>query len=701
VGGAAAGAGLLLGLRLPRGPRAAGAQDGPFEPSAFLRIDADGTVTIFNGMAEMGQGILTSMAMAVADELEADWARVRIEQAPADPAFGNPGLGGLQATVGSLSIRGSLAIWRRAGAAAREMLVAAAAQAWGVPAAECEAEQHVVRHRPTGRRLGYGELAGRAAALPVPANPRLKTPDRFRLIGRRVPRRDTPDKVTGRAVYGIDVTLPGLLVASVERCPVLGGRLASVDAADALAVPGVRRVVEVSGGVAVVADGYWAARAGRAALRATWQAGPGGRRSSAGIRQELLAQAAQPGPVARSEGDAAAALAGPGRVLEAVYEAPFLAHATMEPMNCTAHVRPDACDVWAPTQSPGATQQRAMRITGLPRDRVRVHTTLLGGGFGRRSETDFVADAVEASRAVGAPVKVIWSREDDIRHDHFRPATAHVFQAALDARGRPAAWLHRIAGPSILGQRGFDTRRGVDPTMVEGAANLPYAIPHLRVEYHPRDVGVPVGFWRSVGASQNAFAVECFVDELAHAAGQDPVEYRRALLGRAPRHKAVLEAAAARAGWGSPLPPGRFRGVAVAFSYGSYAAEVAEVEVEAGGAVRVHRVVCALDCGLAVNPDQVRAQMEGGIVFGLTAVLHGEITLDAGQVQQSNFHDYPLVRIDRAPAVEVHVLESDHPPGGAGEPGVPPLAPAVANALFAATGRRLRRLPVRPEDLRA
>ncbi len=691
-GGLALGGSLVIGWEVGRARRAAGQGTAGFAPNAWVRIDRDGTVTILNPQSEMGQGTLTSMAMVIADELDADWARVRVEQAPVDPAYGE------QMTAGSASIRRSLGTWRRAGAAAREMLAAAAAQTWGVPVAEVETDRGRVLHRPSGRVLGYGELAETAARLPVPQAPRLKPPERFTLIGHRVPRLDTPPKVTGRAIYGIDVTVPGLLVASVERCPVFGGRLRSFDATAAKAVPGVRHVVAISRGVAVVADGYWAARRGREALRVTWDEGPAARVSSESIGRAQAALVRRPGPVARREGDVERALRGAGRVLEATYELPFLAHATMEPPNCTAHVRADGCDVWVGTQNQTGAQREAMRITGLPRERVRVHVTLLGGGFGRRGEVDYVTDAVEVSRAVGAPVKVIWSREEDIRHDVYRPATSHRLQAALGADGRPVAWLHRIAGPGILHQRGLPAG-SMDRTMVEGAANLPYDVPNLQVEYAHRDDGIPVGFWRSVGASYNAFVVESFVDELAHAAGTDPVAYRRALLGRSPRHAGVLELAAQKAGWGQPLPPGRGRGVAVAFSYGSWAAEVAEVSVDGDGRVRVHRVVCAVDCGLAINPDQVAAQMEGGIVWGLTAALRGEITIRDGRVQQSNFHDYPMLRIEEMPAVEVHIVPSAEAPGGVGEPGVPPLAPAVANAVFAATGRRVRRLPIRAEAL--
>jgi isoquinoline 1-oxidoreductase beta subunit len=706
-GGLAAGAGLVIGFHVPNG-RVALAAGHVFAPNAWIRIDKDGIVTIINSQSEMGQGTLTSMAMILADELEADWSKVKVEQGPASRAFDNPGwppyierlFGGSQLTAGSMSIRGLFMTWRRAGAAAKEMLMAAAAKEWGVPIGEVYAEQGAVHHRPSGRKLGYGELSDKAAQLPVPQNPTLKTPDQFKLIGKKVPRRDTPDKVTGKAVYGIDVKVPGMLVATVQRCPVFGGTVASFDASKALAIKGVRHVVQISSGIAVVADNYWTAKRGRDALVVNWNEGPNAKQSSAAISQAYAALAQQPGPVARREGDVAKALGAAPKVIEAVYEVPFLAHATMEPMNCTAHVRADGCDVWAPTQTAIGTQSAAMRATGLPREKVRVHTTFLGGGFGRRGEKDFVVDAVETSKAVGAPVKVVWSREDDMQHDHYRPATYNAFRAGLDTNGMPVAWMHRIAGPSITAQRlGLPPDR-IDRAMTEGAANHPYDIPNMQIEYHYKEVGVPVGFWRSVGASQNAFIVESFIDELAHAAGKDPYEYRRALLGKSLRHKGVLELAATKAGWGSPLPPGRHRGIAVAFSYGSWAAEVAEVSVAADGGVRVHRVVVAIDCGFAVNPDQIRAQMESGIVYGLTAALYGAITLENGRVQQSNFHDYPMLRINEMPVVETHIMQSPHPPGGVGEPAVPPIAPAVANAIFAATGKRIRRLPIRTEELR-
>jgi isoquinoline 1-oxidoreductase beta subunit len=701
-GGLAVGAGLVIGFRLPSGLAAHNAGSGvAFAPNAWIRIGQDGFITIINGQSEMGQGILTSMPMVVADELEADWSKIKVEQALADLAYTNPRTRRGQYTDSSASIRDHMEAWRLAAAAAKEMLVAAAAREWGVLIAEIYAEKGVVQHRPSGRNLTYGELAAKAGAMAVPQNPKLKTPEQFAFIGKDVPRLDTPDKVTGRAVFGIDVVRPGMLVAMVERCPVFGGKVVRFDASEAKAVKGVRHVVQISSGVAVVADSYWTAKLGREALKIEWDYGPNARQTSAAITQMYEALAKQPGPVARQEGEVSRALGGAKRVLDAVYEVPFLAHATMEPMNCTAYVRSDGCDVWAPSQNQTATQETAMRITGLPREKVRVHTTLLGGGFGRRGRTDFVSDAVEVSKAVGAPVKVVWSREDDIQHDFYRPTTYNVLRAALDDQGAPVAWMHRMVAPSLRAQQGATLPNGIDSLMLAGAADLPYAIPNLQVEYRHKEVGVPVGFWRSVGSSHNAFVTEGFMDELAAAAGKDPYEYRRALLSKSPRHRGVLDLAATKAGWGAPLPEGRHRGIAVAFSYGSWVAEVAEVSVASDGTVRVHRVVCAVDCGLAVNPDQVRAQMEGSIVYGLTAVLYGTITIDGGRVQQSNFHDYPMLRIDSMPSVEVHIVPSGERPGGVGEPGVPPIAPAVVNALFVATTKRIRRLPIRPEELRS
>jgi isoquinoline 1-oxidoreductase subunit beta len=727
-GSAAAGAGLVLGFRLPLGgtgslPSVSGdamaqSRPGVFAPNQWLTIDRDGLVTITNSVAEMGQGSSTTMAMIVADELDVDLDKIRLEQAPANPAlYANPATGN-QSYGGSRSIRDHLTMWRKAGAAGREMLRQAAAAEWGVPVDSVDTEPGVAVHKPTGRRLPYASLVDRARQLPVPQNPKLKTPDRFRYMTKSFPRLDAPAKTDGRAIFGLDVKVPGMLVASIERCPVVAkGKVKSFDASAARQVKGVKDVVQVSRGVAVVASDSWSALKGRKALKVEWDEGPIAGLSSADIRSQYAALAKQPGLVARKIGDAEAAIGAGGKIVEAVYEVPFLDHACMEPMNATAHVTDDACVVWAPTQNPGGTQAAAAKLTGLSLDKVTVHTTMLGGGFGRRGAVDYVVDALEVSKAVRAPVKVVWTREDDMQHGFYRPATYNVFRAALDSQGRPTAWMHRIVGPGIQIQRGNVKPGAVDPSSVSVAADLPYDIPNLLVETIDRDLGVPVGSWRSVGASQNAFITESFIDELAHMAGKDPYEYRRALLGsweqstgnreivpgalgKAKRHRAVLELAATKAGWGAPLPPGRGRGIAVASSFGSYAAHVAEVSVAPDGTVRVHRFVSAIDCGLAINPDQVKSQIEGAVVFALTAALFGEITLERGRVQQSNFHDYRMMKIGETPVTEVHLLDSGEAAGGIGEPGVPPTAPALCNAIFAATGKRIRKLPIRPDELK-
>ncbi|MGH7312489.1 MAG: xanthine dehydrogenase family protein molybdopterin-binding subunit, partial [Candidatus Rokuibacteriota bacterium] len=492
----------------------------------------------------------------------------------------------------------------------------------------------------------------------------------------------------------------GMLVASIERCPVRGGKVKSFDATAARAVKGVKQVVQVSSGVAVVAESFWPALQGRRALKVEWDEGPLAQVSSAMIDTEYERLGKQPGQVARNDGDAERALAAGGRVHEAVYQVPYLEHACMEPMNAVAHVTRDACIIWAPTQAPGPSQAIAARTTGLPPEKITVHTMLMGGGFGRRNEVDFVQDAVEVAKVVGAPVKVMWTREDDMTNGFYRPATYNVLRGALGADGAPTAWFTRVVGPGLLTQRGRGKPGQVDPTAMSAMRDLPYDIPNLRIEWTNKDFGIPVGFWRSVGSSQNGFIVESFVDEMAHLAGKDPFEYRRALLGKSPRHKAILELVTARANWGAPLPAGQGRGIAVVFSYGSYAATCAEVSVAADGTVRVPRIVCGIDAGLAVNPEQVKAQMEGGAVYALSATLYGQITFAKGRVQQTNFHTYPLLRINEMPKVEVHILDSGEAPGGLGEPGVPSVAPAVCNAIFVATGKRIRRLPIDKDQLK-
>jgi isoquinoline 1-oxidoreductase subunit beta len=691
-----AGAGLVIGFHVPATGRGRVPSAAPFGPNAWLRIGADESVVVVVDRSEMGQGVTTSLPMLLAEELEADWSKVRIEFAPADKAYTNP-MFGMQGTGGSTSVRAAYTPLRKAGAAAREMLLSAAADTWGVDKAECRADKGAVIHTTSKRRLSYGTLVAKAATVPLPHDVPLKDPKDWKILGTRVKRLDTPPKVDGSAQFGIDVKAPGLLVAVVARSPVFGGKVKSFDAAKAKTVPGVKHVVQISTGVAVVGDGYWSAKKGRDALAVTWDEGANANVSTTSIAQLFGQRAEQPGAVARHDGDVQGALPGAPAKLDAVYELPFLAHATMEPMNCTAHVRADGggVDIWAPTQFQTGAQGLGAGISGVPPEKVRVHTTYLGGGFGRRFELDFIREALETSKAAGAAVKVIWSREDDTRNAQYRPASYHRMQAGLDAGGQPVAWTHRIVAPSIMARVFPDTvKNGLDGEAVEGGVEMPYTVPNVHVDYVLTDTGIPVGFWRSVNNSYNAFVVESFIDELAHAAKQDPYAYRRDLLGKAPRHLRVLNLAASKAGWGTPPAAGRSRGIAVYKSFDTYVAEVAEVSVGSDGTPRVHRVVCAVDCGPVVNPDIVEAQMQSAIVYGLTAALWGEVTIDKGRVQQSNFHDYRMLRMAEMPVVEVHIVPSTDSQGGVGEPGTPPIAPAVCNAIFAATGKRIRKLPI-------
>jgi isoquinoline 1-oxidoreductase beta subunit len=689
VGGASIAGGLCLALRLPLAGAAQNAA--AFSPNAFVHVDEGGAVTLTLHKSEMGQGTHTGLAAILADELDVELVAVRLVMADEDPAYYLAM--GMMGTGGSTSIRYSWDALAQAGAAARAMLIAAAARTWQVDTTACRTASGKVLG-PTGQRLGYGELTTLAASLPVPEHPPRRAPADYRYIGKPTLRVDNVAKVTGRAQFGIDVSLPGLLTAVVLRAPQFGGALDSFDAKAAERLPGVRAVVAIDSGVGVIADGYWQAR--RAAQKVTVRWRPAALAlDDAGIAKALDAALDTQGSPARRDGDVEAALgAAAGKTIEATYRLPFLAHACMEPMNATAHVHDGRCEIWAPTQGQTRARDAAAALLGIPRERVTVHTTYLGGGFGRRFEADFVLEAVALSRAAQAPVKVIWSREDDLAHDFYRPAALHRLRAAL-AAGVPSAWQQRIASPSI--ERRLNPRTvkdGVDRSVVEGARDLPYAIPNVAVDCALVDVGVPVGYWRSVGSSGNAFVVESFVDELAHAAGEDALAFRRRLLAGQARHLGVLELAAARAGWGQPLPQGRARGIAVHASFGSYVAQVVEVE-RGQGAPRVRRVVCAIDCGRYVNPDQVAAQMEGGIVDALGAALYGEVPIADGAARLGNFDSYPLLRLDGMPQIEVHIVPSDAPPGGCGEPGVPPLAPALANALFALTGERQRSLPLR------
>ncbi len=705
---ALAGGGLLLGLYLPVSGRQAQAAEGPasseaaFAPNAWLRITSDDAVTVLVDRSEMGQGVMTALPMLLAEELEADWGRIQTAFAPADDAYTNSLLGS-QLTGGSTAVRNAWRPLREAGAAGREMLVAAAAARWGVDPDACEAAEQVVRHPGSGRSATFGALAAEAAEMPVPEAVLLKAPQDFRLVGTARDRLDAPAKVDGSARFGLDVQLDGLLTAQVARCPVIGGTVRTYDASEAERIPGVRQVVEIDAGVAVIADGFWPAQKGREALSIEWDYGEHAGLSSAGIERQLR-EAADTGAAAtaHSEGGADGALAQAATTVEAAYEVPFLAHACMEPMNATARIADGVCEVWAPTQDQTATQQVAAEISGLPQEQVHVHTTYLGGGFGRRSHTDFVADAVACAKAAGAPVKVVWTRADTTRHDRYRPATFNRLRAAVASDGAVRAWRHRIAGPSIMAQNGMlGPDQQIDPTSVEAADALPYSLPHIHVDYVMASTPVPLWWWRSVGHSQNGFIREAFLDEVAAAAGADPYELRRRLIPAGDRHRTVLERAAEEAGWGSPLPEGRARGIAVVYSFGSYCAEVAEVSVSGDREVRVHRVDVAIDCGAVVNLEIVAEQMESGVVYGLSAAMGEAVTVSRGQVEQANFDDYAVLTIDQMPEVRVHIVASDADPGGVGEPATPPIAPAVANAVRAVTGEPVRRLPLARAGFRA
>ena len=601
--------------------------------------------------------------------------------------------GPYQGVFGSQSIRTSYNSLRKAGASAREMLIQAAAQQWGVDKSNCRADNNAVVNAATNARLTYGSLAEAASKLPVPTNVTLKDPSQFRLIGKPMKRLDTHDKVNGRTVFGLDVRLPGMLHAVVERCPVFGGKVASFDASKTKTIPGVKDVLRISNGVAVLADNTWSAMEGRRVLKVQWDEGAMATVNSPAISQDFAAQALKPGAVARKEGDAAASLAGASKKVEAVYETPYLAHAPMEPLNCTAHVQADSCEIWASTQGQSAAREAGVQVTKLPAEKVTVYTKYMGGGFGRRAQPDYIAETVEVAKAAGVPVQVTWTREDDMQHDLYRPASYGRFEAGLDADGWPVAFTARLVCPPF----GF-SRNGISGTAVEGVDDLQYGIPNMLVDYHPVDPGIPVSYWRSVGYSQNTFYAESFLDEIAAAGGKDPVELRRRLLAKSPRLLAALNLAAEKAGWGTALPAGHARGVSLANNIGSFTAQVAEVSVERGK-LKVHRVVCAVDCGQVVNPSGVEQQVRSGIVFGLSAALKGGITIDRGRVQQQNFHNYDVLRIDEMPVIEVYMVPSHAAPGGMGEASTPGIAPAVTNALFAATGKRIRRLPIRAEDL--
>ncbi len=689
-------AALVVGFALPLASgRALAATTAPvFAPNAYLRITPDNRVSVICGSVEMGQGVLTAIPMLLAEELDADWALVSVQQAPTDAAYNNPAFG-MQATGGSTTVRGHWEPLRKAGAAAREMLVAAAAAQWKVDASSLRNEKsHVIA--PNGKKLSYGSLVAAASTQAVPKEPKLKDSKNFRLLGKPLKRLDTPAKVNGVAQYGIDAQVPGMLVALMARAPLPGAKPASVDDSKAKAVKGVQQVITIPSGVAVLATGYWAAKKGRDALDIKWDLGANAGLSSAMVTSMLTEGADAAESVATDAGNLRDAAANSAATVDALYEAPYLAHACMEPMNCTAWVKGDEVEIWAGTQSQGPAQGILAQVAQAAPGKVKVNALMLGGGFGRRFAPDFAIDATLLSKISGKPVKLIYSREDDMAAGFYRPASVARFEGALDAQGVPTMFKVGVGSPSIMAASGFMKipDNGVDAFAMEGIADHPYDIANQRIAYGRREPGPQVWFWRSVGHSQNIFFMEGFIDEMAVAAKKDPFEFRRSLLSRQPRYKAVLEAAADKAGWGKPLPAGVFRGIAVAQSFGSYVAEVAEVSVAADGTPKVHRVVAVVDCGMTVNPEIIRRQIEGGIVYGLSAALYGKITLKDGRVEQGNFNDYPVLRMSEMPKVEVHILPSTELPGGIGEPGTPPIAPAVVNAIYAATGKRLRSLPI-------
>lgn len=698
--------GLVIGFYLPIKSGRAFAADAPpkliYPPNAFIRIAADDSITIVVNKSEMGQGVYTSLPMLIAEELEADWSRIRVESAPVAAVYNHTGFG-MQMTGGSSSIPSSWEQLRQVGASGRILLIRAAAQQWGVPEGECHAENSQVIHAGSGKKLSYGKLADAAAKLPLPDNVALKSPKDFKLIGKATKRLDTPAKINGSAQFGLDVYLPGMLTVLIARSPVFGGKVKRFDATEARKLPGVQGVYQVPTGIAVAASGFWPAKTARDLLEIEWDEGPGAALSTPKMRAEYLELTKQPGAIARKDGDTVQGFKAAHKSISAEYEIPYLAHAAMEPLNVVVDLKPDHCSIWTGTQMQTMDHAMAAKTAGLKPEQVEIHTTFLGGGFGRRANprSDFVVEAVQVAMAVAQPVKVVWTREDDTRGGNYRPMWSDHIEAGIAKDGKPLAWKHTLVGQSIVADTSFEafmTHNGVDATSVEGAATLPYMIPNLQVELHSPKNAVPVQWWRSVGHSHTAFVVETMIDELAHLAGKDPVAYRLGILPADSRYRGVLQLAAKNAGWGKKkLPAGHAYGVAVHKSFDSYVAEIAEVSLE-NGKIRVHRVVAAVDCGMVINPDGVRQQIEGGIVYGLSAALHGAITLENGRVMQSNFHDYAPLRFSEMPRVEVHIVASGELPTGIGEPGTPPIAPAVANAVFTLTGKRLRRMPFDQES---
>ena len=697
----AASGGLLIGFRFPGVSKLASAQTSlgkTFMPNAFVRIGTDERVTVIVNHSEMGQGVYTSLPMLLAEELDADWSKVGYESAPVDPKYNHPAFG-MQMTGGSSSVWSGLEQFRQAGAAARAMLITAAAQQWNVDPSTCRTESGAVLNGPN-QKLTYGHLASAAAKLMPPEKVQLKDPKTFKLIGKPIKRLDTPEKLNGKAEFGIDVKLPGMLRAVIARPPIFGAKMKSFDDARARSMPGVRKIVAIPAGVAVIADTFWQAKVARDALRVEWDEGSMQNFDTGKMMQDFRERAKSPGTSVRKDGDAESALATSAKKIEAVYEVPYLSHLTMEPLNCTVDLRPDSCEVWTGSQFQTIDRANAAKTAGLAPEKVQLHTTFLGGGFGRRAnpQSDFTVEAVHVAKAAGAPVKVIWTREDDMAGGWYRPAFLHAISGGIDSSGNAVSWRSRLVGQSIMAGTPFAAMmmkgKAYDPASVEGVDDLPYAIPNVTVESHQAEINVPVQWWRSVGHSHTAFAVESFIDELAALAHKDPYQFRRALLQKHPRYLGVLDLVAQKAGWDKPVPKGMGRGIAVHFAFGSYSAHVAEVSVK-DDKVHVHRMVCAIDCGEYVNPGIIAAQTEGGAIFGASAALFQELTFENGRLQQTNFHTFPVMRMNECPEIETHIVESKEKSGGIGEPGVPCAAPAIANAIFAASGKRVRRLPIR------
>ena len=697
-----AGTGLALGFYLPFKNKLQGEvskKSVDFVQNIWVHVSPGNQVTLTVAESEMGQGVWTSLPMIIAEEMELDWTKVKVVQAPVDENyFGNFNMG----TGGSASVRTSWEKLRNAGAVAKDILLEAAASQLSVEKNQCIADKGYIIHQPSGKKLSYGELTQTAASIEIPSTVNLKDPNKFSIIGTDLLRTDTLLKVNGTAQYAMDVDLPGMVYASIVRCPYFGGNIKTINDTDARNVDGILDIFKIETGIAVVGESTWSMLQGRKKLKISWNRGSNKYPDNESIYELFKKRSRKRGAKGRNEGNVKKALKNADRVIDAVYDVPFQAHATMEPMNCVADFQSDNCQVWAPTQSPKNAQKRVSEMTGFPMDKVKINVTFLGGGFGRRAFNDFVDEGVEVSMILKKPVKLIWTREDDMQHDFYRPASRHLLKAGLMNDGQSVAWSHSVVAPSILFGQMFKYpipfKDKLDVVALAGAKEIAYEIPNIRVDYKSANTDIPIGWWRSVYDSQNAYANECFIDELAHILKTDPVEYRLQLLKKSSRHTTVLKRVAKESDWGKPLKNNHYHGVSCHASFGTYVAQVAEVSVNNEGNVHVHRVVCAVDCGQAVSPINIRAQMEGSIVYGLSATLNGEITIKNGAVEQSNFHDFQVLRMDQMPTIDVHIIKSLEPPSGIGEPGLPPIAPAVANAIFSATGKRIRKLPIKAED---